>query len=91
MADTFVSNVLDTLAHDIPVGETISYGGLAAKVGKPSACRAVGMAMRMNQVPLIVPCHRVVNSDGSLGNYMSGRGVALKRWLLNHEGALLKD
>ncbi|PIK50817.1 putative methylated-DNA--protein-cysteine methyltransferase-like [Apostichopus japonicus] len=86
-SDTFVSKVLHTLAHDIPAGETISYGRLAEKVGNPKACRAVGMAMRINQVPLVVPCHRVVNSDGSLGNYMSGKGVAIKKFLLDHEGA----
>ena len=56
--------------------------------GSDKASRAAGGAMRLNQVPLLVPCHRVVQSGGKLGNFMSGKGVVLKEWLLKHEGAI---
>ena len=68
---------------DIPFGETISYGELARRVGRPKAVRAVGSANGRNPVSLIVPCHRVIASDGSLGGY--GWGLDRKRWLLAHE------
>jgi methylated-DNA-[protein]-cysteine S-methyltransferase len=68
----------------IPRGETISYRELAARVGTPKAARAVGQANAMNPIPLIIPCHRVINADGSLGGYSSG--LDRKRWLLRHEG-----
>ena len=69
----------------IPWGETISYKELAARAGNPQACRAVGQANGANPLPLIVPCHRVIAADGSLGGYSSG--LHRKRWLLEHEGA----
>jgi O-6-methylguanine DNA methyltransferase len=68
----------------IPWGRTISYKELAARVGNPLACRAVGRANGANPLPLIIPCHRVIAADGSLGGYSSG--LARKRWLLEHEG-----
>lgn len=67
----------------IPVGETRSYAELAAAVGAPGAVRAVGTANGANPVWLVVPCHRVVRSDGSAGGY--GGGPERKRWLLDHE------
>ncbi|MBM3719530.1 MAG: methylated-DNA--[protein]-cysteine S-methyltransferase [Actinobacteria bacterium] len=67
-------------------GEVASYGDLARKAGKARASRAVGSACSGNPIPLIVPCHRVVRSDGALGQY--GYGVKAKRWLLEFEGAL---
>jgi methylated-DNA-[protein]-cysteine S-methyltransferase len=70
----------------IPVGETISYAELARRVGRPSAFRAVGAANGQNPVGVVVPCHRVIASDGTLGGY--GGGLERKRWLLAHEGAL---
>ena len=70
---------------DIPLGSTISYRELARRVGRPRAARAVGMANHHNPLVVIVPCHRVVAADGSLGGY--GGGVACKEWLLAHEGA----
>lgn len=70
----------------IPRGETRTYGELAAAVGKPGAARAVGTVMRRNPVPLLIPCHRVVRSDGVIGNYNMG-GPAVKRRLLEMEGA----
>lgn len=76
----------ETVAH----GETITYGGLAARSGTVVPARGIGSIMGANPVPLIVPCHRVVAGDG-LGGYSGGdvgRGLETKRWLLEHEGAL---
>ncbi|MBY0274228.1 methylated-DNA--[protein]-cysteine S-methyltransferase [Candidatus Binatia bacterium] len=70
----------------IPAGTTISYAELARRIGQPSAVRAVGLANGQNPVGIVVPCHRVIGSDGSLTGY--GGGIARKRWLLTHEGAL---
>jgi methylated-DNA-[protein]-cysteine S-methyltransferase len=71
----------------IPPGRTVSYTELAAAVGSPSAVRAVGTANGQNPVPVVIPCHRVVRSDGTLGGY--GGGLDRKRWLLDHEKARL--
>jgi methylated-DNA-[protein]-cysteine S-methyltransferase len=68
---------------DIPYGETRSYGQLAAAIGRPSASRAVGMANGRNPISIIVPCHRVIGSNGSLTGY--GGGLDRKRTLLDHE------
>jgi methylated-DNA-[protein]-cysteine S-methyltransferase len=68
----------------IPWGQTISYKELARRVGNPRASRAVGQANAVNPIPLIIPCHRVIAADGSLGGYSSG--LEHKRWLLRHEG-----
>lgn len=70
----------------IPRGQAISYKELARRVGSPKASRAVGQANGRNPIPLIIPCHRVINADGGLGGYSSGLGH--KRWLLRHEGAM---
>ncbi len=67
----------------IPTGATISYGQLAARLGRPGASRAVGMANGANPVAIAVPCHRVIGADASLTGY--GGGVARKRWLIEHE------
>jgi methylated-DNA-[protein]-cysteine S-methyltransferase len=72
----------------IPVGKTVSYGEIAAQIGKPKAVRAVGLANGSNPVGVVVPCHRVIGADGSLTGY--GGGLPRKRWLLEHEGARLK-
>jgi methylated-DNA-[protein]-cysteine S-methyltransferase len=71
----------------IPVGATWSYAQLARKVGSPEAVRAVGAANGRNPVSLVVPCHRVIASDGTLCGY--GGGLPRKQWLLTHERALL--
>jgi methylated-DNA-[protein]-cysteine S-methyltransferase len=68
----------------IPRGETRSYGWVAKKVGKPGASRAVGTACGANPVPVIVPCHRVIAGDGSIGGF--GGGLPMKRRLLQSEG-----
>ena len=67
----------------IPAGTTVSYGRLAATIGRPTASRAVGLANGANPIGIVVPCHRVVGSDGSLTGY--GGGLERKRWLLAHE------
>ena len=72
----------------IPAGTTVSYGTLAARIGRPSATRAVGMANNANPISVVVPCHRVIGADGSLTGY--GGGLARKRWLLEHEGVRLR-
>ncbi len=69
----------------IPFGQTLSYGELARRVGRPGAARAVGAANGQNPIAIIVPCHRVIGADGSLTGY--GGGVERKRWLLAHERA----
>lgn len=79
----FSSMVLAAL-RGVPAGGITSYGRLAAAVGRPLAARAVGRAVGANPVPLVVPCHRVVGGDGSLGGFSGG--VPAKRWLLAHEG-----
>jgi O-6-methylguanine DNA methyltransferase len=71
----------------IPYGETVSYGELAATIGKPKAVRAVGAANARNHLPIVVPCHRVIGSDGKLTGF--GGGVNLKRALLQHETVVL--
>lgn len=68
----------------IPRGETRSYAWVARQIGKPRATRAVGAACGANPVPIVVPCHRVIASDGSLGGF--GGGLAWKRKLLRLEG-----
>lgn len=67
----------------IPCGETWSYGQLARHIGRPAAVRAVGLANGSNPIGVVVPCHRVIGSDGSLTGY--GGGLERKRWLLAHE------
>jgi len=71
--------------REIPYGETLSYGELAARVGSPGASRAVGLANGRNPIAIIVPCHRVIGADGSLTGY--GGGLDRKVWLLEHEAA----
>ena len=69
--------------RDIPAGTTRSYGQLAREIGTPTAVRAVGAANGANPISIVVPCHRVIGSDGSLTGY--GGGLERKRWLLAHE------
>ena len=78
--------VLQELAR-IPFGETATYGELAERAGNPKAARAVGMTMNRNRIPIVLPCHRVIGSNGSLVGYAGGldRKVALLRL----EGVLL--
>lgn len=69
--------------NEIPFGETRTYKWLAQKIGSPSAARAVGRALSKNPIPVVVPCHRVIESDGSIGGYSSGTDI--KRRLLDME------
>ena len=82
----FHQQVWDALM-EISFGETTSYGALAKKLGVPSAARAVGVANAQNPIALIVPCHRVIGSDGTLTGY--GGGLPLKRALLEHEARVV--
>jgi AraC family transcriptional regulator of adaptative response/methylated-DNA-[protein]-cysteine methyltransferase len=68
---------------DIPYGETRSYREQAVSLGKPKSYRAVANANGANQLAIIIPCHRIIASDGTLGGY--GGGLAVKKWLLEHE------
>ncbi len=67
----------------IPAGRTATYGEIAAKIGAPSAARAVGLANSLNPIAIVVPCHRVVGANGKLTGYAGG--LDRKRWLLDHE------
>lgn len=86
-AGPFEQEVLAALRR-IPAGEVRTYGEIAQAVGQPGAARAVGTACARNPVPLLIPCHRVVRSDGGLGGYSLTGGVGLKRRLLESEGAI---
>ncbi len=72
----------------IPYGEVISYGELAARLGRPRAARAVGNAVGANPIPILIPCHRVIRATGELGGF--GPGIGWKRRLLELEGAMKK-
>jgi methylated-DNA-[protein]-cysteine S-methyltransferase len=85
-AAPFAQRVLTELAH-VSYGETTTYGALAARVGAPRAARAVGTVMNRNPLPIVLPCHRVVGSNGSLTGY--GGGLDVKERLLRLEGAIL--
>ena len=74
-----------TALRKIPAGTTVTYGGLAAQIGRPGASRAVGLANGSNPVAVVVPCHRVIGANGALTGY--GGGLDRKRWLLAHEQA----
>ena len=80
----FQRTVWDAL-RQIPPGQTVSYGALAARIGRPGAMRAVGLANGANPVSIVVPCHRVIGANGTLTGF--GGGLERKRWLLAHEGA----
>ena len=76
-----------TATRAVPAGRVLSYGEIAKRIGKPAASRAVGQALGHNPMPIVLPCHRVVASDGGLGGYTGG--LAIKRKLLALEGAAL--
>ncbi|MFF1646976.1 methylated-DNA--[protein]-cysteine S-methyltransferase [Streptomyces sp. NPDC058240] len=82
----FNRQVLRELATGVPYGTVVGYGDLAGRLGQPGAAQAVGVAMASNPLPVVVPCHRVVESDGGLGGF--GGGVETKRQLLALEGVL---
>lgn len=78
----FQAAVLGEL-QKVPYGETVSYGELARRVGNPKASRAVGMANAKNPIPIVIPCHRVIGSNGKLTGY--GGGIGIKETLLDLE------
>jgi methylated-DNA-[protein]-cysteine S-methyltransferase len=80
----FQQRVWRALAR-IPYGKKVSYGDIAREIGKPNAARAVGQAVGSNPLPIIIPCHRVIAGDGTLGGF--GGGLATKRQLLTLESA----
>jgi methylated-DNA-[protein]-cysteine S-methyltransferase len=82
----FNRQVLRELASGVPFGSVVGYGDLAGRVGQPGAAQAVGVAMGSNPLPVVVPCHRVVESDGGIGGF--GGGLETKRKLLALEGVL---
>ena len=73
----------------IPKGKTKTYKEIAIKIGHPNSARAVANACGKNPYPLIIPCHRVIRSDGSMGGYSGKGGVKIKRFLLKKEGIKL--
>ena len=84
----FNRQVLRELASGVPYGTVVGYGDLAGRVGQPGGAQAVGAAMGANPLPVVVPCHRVVESDGGIGGF--GGGLETKRQLLALEGVLPK-
>lgn len=83
LGGTDFQNAVWTSLQRIPYGSTITYRDLAQRVGKPAAIRAAGSANGANPLPIVVPCHRVIGSDGSLTGF--GGGIEAKRFLLAHE------
>ncbi|MFE0189427.1 methylated-DNA--[protein]-cysteine S-methyltransferase [Streptomyces sp. NPDC058989] len=86
LSSGFNARVLHALASGVPYGSVVGYQDLADRVGEPGAARAVGAAMGSNPLPVVVPCHRVVASDGGIGGF--GGGLETKRLLLALEGVL---
>lgn len=84
-SNSFHEHVWSTLLQHVPFGKTITYAQLADLAGNKRAARAVGTAMKRNPFQLLVPCHRVIRSDGKEGNYSGGDRNRVKLWLLKHE------
>lgn len=84
----FQREALD-LVCAVPYGHTTTYGAIAEQMGKPGAMRAVGRANATNPIPIIIPCHRVLGSDGKLHGYGARGGLETKAWLLKLEGSWL--
>ncbi len=84
----FTRDVLETLRTRVPRGHTVTYGQLAGMAGRSGAARGVGQIMARNRWPLLIPCHRVVGSNGSMVGFTGG-GVDMKRYLLQLEGGIL--
>ncbi len=84
----FTRDVLNA-CRNIEYGRTATYANIAADAGSPQAARAVGRAMAANNLPLIVPCHRVVGAGGGLGGFSAGGGISTKKKMLSLEGATI--
>jgi methylated-DNA-[protein]-cysteine S-methyltransferase len=78
-------------AQAVPRGEVSTYGQIARRIGRPRSARAVGQALGSNPVPIVIPCHRILASDGGLGGYSGRGGIRTKRQLLQLEGAKLPE
>jgi methylated-DNA-[protein]-cysteine S-methyltransferase len=87
---SFQRSVL-TACRNVGFGRTITYSGLAKRIGRPAAARAVGGALAKNPLPLIIPCHRIIRSDGKIGGFSAAGGTDLKAKLLRHEQKSLID
>ena len=79
-----------TACRDIKFGQTISYSGLAKRIGRAGSARAVGNALAKNPLPLIIPCHRVVRNDGKIGGFSAKGGITLKKKMLELEHQALE-
>ncbi len=86
---SFGISVLKT-CREIEIGQTITYGQLAKKSGRPNASRAVGSTLAKNPIPLIIPCHRIIRSDGKMGGFSAPGGIILKKKMLKLEGQAIK-
>ena len=86
---SFGKTVLRT-CREIEIGQTITYGKLAKKAGRPNASRAVGSTLAKNPLPLIIPCHRIIRSDGKLGGFSAPGGITVKKKMLELEGQTIK-
>ena len=86
----FSKNVLSALIK-VPYGHTVSYQELASLAGSPKAARAVGSVMSSNPFPIVVPCHRVIQANGQLGNYSGSYGPQTKQDLLDFEQSMIKQ
>ena len=86
----FAVSVLKML-QTVPFGTTVSYGELAAMAGHPGAARAIGRVVGANRTPILIPCHRVVGSQGDLVGYSATGGLITKRWLLDFEQQVLSN
>ena len=84
----FQKDVLQ-LTLNIPFGEVRTYGQLASLLHKPGAARALGNALAKNPLPILIPCHRVVASNGHLSGYLGSKGITTKQWLLEKEGHII--
>ncbi|SUZ88023.1 uncharacterized protein METZ01_LOCUS40877 [marine metagenome] len=87
LAGTEFQKIVWKMLTEIPYGETWSYGELARHIGRPKASRAVGAANGLNPIPVIIPCHRVIGSDGKLSGF--GGGIKTKEYLLNLENNVI--
>jgi O-6-methylguanine DNA methyltransferase len=83
----FQRSVLEVACRIAP-GQVWTYQRIAEELGRPRSSRPVGGALARNPIPIVIPCHRVIASDGSLGGYSGGSGLKAKQWLLRLEGAL---
>jgi methylated-DNA-[protein]-cysteine S-methyltransferase len=86
LAGTAFQMAVWDLLNQLPFGAVTTYGEIGFATGRPTAGRAVGGAIGANPVPILVPCHRVLASNGKITGYSAGNGVPTKVWLLDHEG-----